>query len=67
MEIFFQFLDTTGFAQMSVGNFLMIIIGIIFISLAILKDYEPLLLVPIGFGRHRRQHPIRSKHAVERL
>lgn len=28
----------------------MIIIGIIFITLAIRKDYEPLLLVPIGFG-----------------
>lgn len=29
---------------------MMIIIGIIFITLAIRKDYEPLLLVPIGFG-----------------
>ncbi|MCP4295784.1 MAG: sodium ion-translocating decarboxylase subunit beta [Proteobacteria bacterium] len=28
----------------------MIVIGIIFITLAITKDYEPLLLVPIGFG-----------------
>jgi carboxybiotin decarboxylase len=29
---------------------MMIIIGIVFITLAIRKDYEPLLLVPIGFG-----------------
>ena len=28
----------------------MIVIGVIFISLAIIKDYEPLLLVPIGMG-----------------
>ncbi len=35
---------------MTWGNALMIVIGIIFISLAIIKDYEPLLLLPIGFG-----------------
>jgi oxaloacetate decarboxylase beta subunit len=28
----------------------MILIGLLFIALAIIKDYEPLLLVPIGFG-----------------
>jgi carboxybiotin decarboxylase len=28
----------------------MIVIGIVFISLAIIKHYEPLLLLPIGFG-----------------
>ncbi len=50
MDIFLEFLKTTGFAQMSLGNVVMIIIGIIFITLAITKDYEPLLLVPIGFG-----------------
>jgi oxaloacetate decarboxylase beta subunit len=50
MEILFEFLKTTGFAQMTLGNAAMILIGIIFISLAIIKDYEPLLLLPIGFG-----------------
>ena len=35
---------------MTSGNVMMIIIGIVFITLAIRKDYEPLLLVPIGFG-----------------
>jgi len=35
---------------MTMGNLGMIVIGIIFITLAIRKDYEPLLLVPIGFG-----------------
>lgn len=35
---------------MSFGNLIMIVIGITFMILAITKDYEPLLLVPIGFG-----------------
>ncbi|MDB9786919.1 sodium ion-translocating decarboxylase subunit beta [Bacteriovoracaceae bacterium] len=50
MEIFEKFLLSTGFAQMTWGNFAMILIGIMFISLAIVKHYEPLLLLPIGFG-----------------
>jgi len=50
MEILWDFLRSTGFAQMTFGNALMIVIGIVFITLAIAKDYEPLLLVPIGFG-----------------
>lgn len=50
MTILYDFLATTGFAMMTWGNFIMIIVGIVFISLAIIKDYEPLLLLPIGFG-----------------
>ena len=50
MDIFYHFLNTTGFANLSVGNGVMIAIGIVFIHLAITKDYEPLLLLPIGFG-----------------
>ncbi len=50
MDIFYRFLDTTGFAQMTWGNAMMIVIGLVFIGLAIIKDYEPLLLLPIGFG-----------------
>ena len=45
-----QFLGYTGFANMTWQHILMIIIGIAFITVAILKDWEPLLLVPIGFG-----------------
>lgn len=45
-----QFLEYTGFANVTIGHIVMIIIGLIFIYLAIKKDYEPLLLVPIGFG-----------------
>ena len=50
MSILFEFLKTTGVANMTGGNLLMILIGMVFISLAIRKDYEPLLLLPIGFG-----------------
>lgn len=40
----------TGFAQFQMGNLVMIAIGCLFIFLAIRKGFEPLLLVPIGFG-----------------
>jgi oxaloacetate decarboxylase beta subunit len=50
MEILLEFLKTTGFYSISLGNAVMILIGIVFIFLAITKDYEPLLLVPIGMG-----------------
>ncbi len=45
-----QFFSYTGFANCEWGNIVMIIIGLIFITLAIVKEYEPLLLIPIGFG-----------------
>ncbi len=45
-----QFLQYTGFANMTWEHIIMIAIGIAFISVAIIKDWEPLLLVPIGFG-----------------
>ncbi|TWU47830.1 sodium ion-translocating decarboxylase subunit beta [Rubripirellula reticaptiva] len=50
MDILIEFLKTTGFASMTLGNAIMILIGIGFVTLAIRKDYEPLLLVPIGMG-----------------
>lgn len=45
-----QFLQFTGFANATWSHILMIFIGILFIYVAIKKDWEPLLLVPIGFG-----------------
>ncbi|MEX0938947.1 MAG: sodium ion-translocating decarboxylase subunit beta [Pirellulales bacterium] len=50
MEILEQFLRQTGYANLTLGNAVMIVIGIAFIMLAITKHYEPLLLVPIGMG-----------------
>ncbi|RMH73999.1 MAG: sodium ion-translocating decarboxylase subunit beta [Gemmatimonadetes bacterium] len=40
----------SGFTNFELGNLIMIVVGCVFIYLAIKKDYEPLLLVPIGFG-----------------
>ncbi len=49
-ESLVQFWEYTGFANMTWQHIVMILIGIAFITVAILKDWEPLLLVPIGFG-----------------
>jgi len=40
----------TGLYQMSWGQGLMLLVGILLIYLAIVKKFEPLLLLPIGFG-----------------
>jgi carboxybiotin decarboxylase len=45
-----QFLQFTAFANITFGHVIMIVIGLIFIYLAIAKEFEPMLLVPIGFG-----------------
>jgi oxaloacetate decarboxylase beta subunit len=45
-----QFFEYTAFANMTIGHVIMMCIGLIFIYLAIAKEYEPMLLVPIGFG-----------------
>ncbi len=43
-------LNTTGFVHLTPGMIVMWIIGLLLIYLAIKKQYEPLLLLPIGFG-----------------
>ena len=45
-----QVIYGTGFANFSWLNLVMLAIGCVFIYLGIAKEYEPLLLVPIGFG-----------------
>jgi len=45
-----QFFTYTGFSNCQYGHLIMICVGLFFIALAILKDFEPLLLIPIGFG-----------------
>ena len=45
-----QFLEFTAFANMTIGHIIMILIGLAFIYLAISREYEPMLLVTIGFG-----------------
>ena len=50
MDILLDFLKTGAFANFTWGNLSMLIVGCVFIYLGVAKDYEPLLLVPIGFG-----------------
>ena len=52
MDFFQNIFDMTGFASLltNPGYILMILIGCILLFLGISKKYEPLLLVPIGFG-----------------
>lgn len=44
------FWEFSGFANATPGHLIMIGIGLFFIFLAVKYEYEPLLLVPIGFG-----------------
>ena len=45
-----RFFEYSGFANATPGNLIMILVGLIFIFLAIKYEYEPLLLIPIGTG-----------------
>ena len=45
-----QFWQFTGFANCTWQHLVMLLIGIVFVTLGIVKKWEPMLLVPIGFG-----------------
>ena len=45
-----QFWQFTGFSHCEWTNLVMLVVGIFFLYLAIKRNFEPLLLVPIGFG-----------------
>lgn len=44
------FMNFTGFANATFGHVVMIVVGLFFLYLGIIKKFEPMLLVPIGFG-----------------
>jgi sodium ion-translocating decarboxylase beta subunit len=50
MELLIDFLQNTGWYMLDYRYVIMIAIGSLFCYLAIAKEYEPLLLLPIGFG-----------------
>lgn len=50
METLNTLWNTTGIVALSAGQALMIVVGMILIYLAIVRRFEPLLLLPIGFG-----------------
>ncbi|MDM8337461.1 sodium ion-translocating decarboxylase subunit beta [Mediterranea massiliensis] len=45
-----DFWEYTGFANATSGHLIMILVGLFFLFLAIKKNFEPMLLIPIGFG-----------------
>ncbi len=54
----------TGFVNIELPSILMICIGIILITLAITKKWEPLLLIPIGFGVIVGNIPFEPGHMI---
>ena len=50
LDLFFQFFSNTGYALVDYRHLIMIFIAFVLLYLAVAKKYEPLLLVPIGFG-----------------
>lgn len=51
-------ISQTGFPHLTWGQGAMLMVGLLFLYLAIAKDYEPLLLLPIGFGIFLVNFPI---------
>ena len=49
-DTLYNLLHQTAFFHLTIGNFVMIAVACFFLYLAIRKEYEPLLLVPIAFG-----------------
>ena len=50
MDAVIKLIQQSGFANLSLGNLAMFVVAGVLIYLAITKGYEPLLLIPIGFG-----------------
>lgn len=57
-ELFNKLWITTGIANFEWGQILMIAVGLLLLFLAIVKKYEPLLLLPMGFGAILSNIPI---------
>ena len=45
-----QFIQYTSFGNFTIGHVIMIVLGLSIIYLAIAREFEPMLLIPIGFG-----------------
>ena len=50
LETLSNLVHQTAFFNLTVGNFIMILVACVFLYLAIRRGYEPLLLIPIAFG-----------------
>ena len=54
-----------GFTHFTFGNAVMLAVGAVLIYLAIAKEYEPVLLLPIGFGCILANIPLAGMNAAE--
>lgn len=50
LDILIDFFQSTGFAALTLGHIIMLLVSFVLLYLAIVKGFEPLLLVPISFG-----------------
>ncbi|MBR6486608.1 MAG: sodium ion-translocating decarboxylase subunit beta, partial [Lachnospiraceae bacterium] len=50
VETMQNLIHQTAFFNLTIGNFIMIVVACVFLYLAIAKEFEPLLLCPIAFG-----------------
>lgn len=50
MDEIIRLITQSGFANLSLGNWIMYVVSGMLVFLAIKKEYEPLLLIPIAFG-----------------
>ncbi|MEG0771381.1 MAG: sodium ion-translocating decarboxylase subunit beta [Clostridia bacterium] len=57
-EIFTNLVNGSGFANIDIKQIIMIVISLVLIYLAIVKKFEPLLLLPIAFGMLLVNFPI---------
>jgi len=53
-----ELFSTTGLANITPGQIVMILVSLVLIYLAIKKQYEPMLLLPIGFGMFLTNLPL---------
>ncbi len=65
MAILAKLFQQSGFAHLAWGNWVMILVGGVLIYLAISKKYEPLLLIPIGFGTIMANLPLAGMGAYD--
>jgi len=49
-EAITQIINSMGFLNLQWGHIIMMIVSVILVYLAVVKGFEPLLLIPIGFG-----------------
>ncbi|MDY6825812.1 MAG: sodium ion-translocating decarboxylase subunit beta [Bacillota bacterium] len=50
IDLLIEFIQNTGFANLQIPDIIMVAVACVLLYLGIAKKYEPLLLVPIGFG-----------------